>query len=87
MSFILIMGDTPKRTPLLLIHSPFVRTTACDQFQTEILSLIKDRLSPSNPVHICERRYLLRSNSTASHIVVHLMVPLQPLVSWPRASM
>lgn len=26
MSCILIMGDTPKRTPLSLIHSTFVRT-------------------------------------------------------------
>jgi hypothetical protein len=35
---------------------------AYDQSQTEILSLKNDRISPSSPLHICKRRYLLRSN-------------------------
>ncbi len=61
MSFILIMGNTPERTPLLLPFDPRPYN-AYDHSQTEILSLIKDRLSPSSPVHIYERRYLLRAN-------------------------
>jgi hypothetical protein len=61
MSFILIMGYTPERTPLLLPFDPRPYN-AYDHSQTEIPSLIKDKLSPSSPVDICKRRYLLRSN-------------------------